>query len=182
MMLYYGSPEAIATWKEAFMNPNVLARLRRVEIFSQLTDEELSKIINICRVERTYPGQIVFKEGSSESDLFVIIEGCVRIAINTRSSDGTVAPGTINMLYAGQSFGEMALLGGAARSATVISVEACVLLVLNEKEFANLCENEPRIGFIVMRNLANDLSYKLRASNLLLRGNIRWQHGELGQR
>lgn len=86
------------------------------------------------------------------------------------------------MLYAGQSFGEMALLGGAARSATVISVEACVLLVLNEKEFANLCENEPRIGFIVMRNLANDLSYKLRASNLLLRGNIRWQHGELGQR
>jgi hypothetical protein len=61
-------------------------------------------------------------------------------------------------------------------------VEPCTLLVLREPQFASLCESNPRIGFLVMRNLAMDLSYKLRSSNLLLRGNIRWQHGELGKK
>jgi len=36
-------------------------------------------------------------------------------------------------------------------------------------------------GYVVIRNLAQDLAYKLRSSNLLLRGNIRWQRGELGK-
>ena len=39
-----------------------------------------------------------------------------------------------------------------------------------------------RDGYRVIRNLAQDLAYKLRSSNLLLRGNIRWQRGELGRR
>jgi CRP-like cAMP-binding protein len=86
------------------------------------------------------------------------------------------------MLYGGQSFGEMVLLGGATRSATVTCVDACVFLVIKERDFASLCDRNPRIGYTVMRNMASDLSYKLRSSNLLLRGNIRWQAGELGRR
>jgi CRP-like cAMP-binding protein len=125
---------------------------------------------------------VIFKEGDDGNELFILHEGCVRVALNTRSSDGTVSPGTINMLYSGQSFGEMVLLGGATRSATITCVEPCTLLVLREPQFASLCESNPRIGFLVMRNLAMDLSYKLRSSNLLLRGNIRWQHGELGKK
>lgn len=164
------------------MSANIIASLRHVDIFTNLSDDELMQVANICRVERAAPGQIIFNEGANGNDLFVILDGCVKVAINTRTADGTFAPGTINMLYAGQSFGEMALLGGASRSATISSVEHCSLLVLNEGEFAALCDTEPRIGFLVMRNLANDLAYKLRSSNLLLRGNIRWQNGELGKR
>jgi CRP-like cAMP-binding protein len=110
------------------------------------------------------------------------MEGCVRVSLMTRSSQGSMTPSTINMLYSGQSFGEMVLLGGATRSATVACVDPCVFLVIQEREFAALCEKNPRIGYKVMRNLASDLSYKLRSSNLLLRGNIRWQAGELGRR
>lgn len=161
------------------MSSNIMASLRRVEIFAGLTDEELLRVANICRVARTQPGQTIFKEGANGSDLFVIMDGCVKVVINTRTPDGSVGPGTINMLYAGQSFGEMALLGGPIRSASISSVDNCSLLVLGEREFADLCETEPRIGYIVMRNVASDLAYKLRSSNLLLRGTIRWQHGEL---
>jgi CRP-like cAMP-binding protein len=62
----------------------------------------------------------------------------------------------------------------------VTTVEPTILLELKAHHFARLCEENPRIGYRVMRSLASDLAYKLRSSNLLLRGNIRWQHDELG--
>jgi len=164
------------------MNKGVVENLRRVELFSGLSDEELLQIATICKVRRIGAEQAVFREGDDGDELFIIHEGCVRIMINTRTSEGRFVPSTINLLYKGQSFGEMVLLGGATRSATVVCVDPCVLLVINERDFATLCERNPRIGYLVMRNMAADLAYKLRSSNLLLRGNIRWQQGELGKR
>lgn len=155
------------------MSGQLLTNLRRVEIFNGLADDELLLIASLCKIIRAPAGQIIFNEGEDGDELMVIHEGCVRIALNSKGPDGKLAPNTINMLYTGQSFGEMVLLGGATRSATVAAVEPCVLLVLKEREFAQLCDDNPRIGYRVMRNLAADLSYKLRSSNLLLRGNIR---------
>lgn len=164
------------------MSDKVMENLRRVEIFSGLTDAELVQIAKLCKIRRLPANSVVFNEGDDGNELLIIHEGCVRVSINTRSADGTMNPTTINMLYAGQSFGEMVLLGGATRSATVTTVDPCVLLVMKELDFAMLCDTNPRIGYRVMRNMASDLSYKLRSSNLLLRGNIRWQQGELGRR
>ncbi len=156
--------------------------LRHVEIFEKLTDEELLKVVELCWVERVPAGQIIFHEGEDGDTLFLIQQGCVRISLNTRGPEDTLTPGTINMLYAGQSFGEMVLLGGITRSATVTAVDDCVLLVLKAHEFAALCEANPRIGYRVIYSVAGDLAYKLRSSNLLLRGNIRWQGNELSRR
>jgi CRP-like cAMP-binding protein len=163
-------------------NTKVMDNLRRVEIFGGLTDAELVQIAKLCKIRRLQANTIVFNEGDDGNELMIIHDGCVRVSINTRTTDGNMHPTTINMLYAGQSFGEMVLLGGATRSATVTSVDPCVLLVMREYDFATLCDANPRIGYRVMRNMASDLSYKLRSSNLLLRGNIRWQQGELGRR
>ena len=85
------------------------------------------------------------------------------------------------MLYSGQCFGELVLLGGIARSATITTAEPTTFIVIRQSDFHMLCDTSPRIGYIVMRNLAQDLAYKLRSSNLLLRGDIRWQSGELGR-
>lgn len=161
---------------------SVIDHLRRVEIFSGLSDEELLQVATVCKARRLAATQIVFDEGADGDELMIILDGCVRVSINTRLPQGTVTASTINMLYSGQSFGEMVLLGGATRSATVTCVETCTLLVIRERDFAALCERNPRIGYRVMRNMASDLAYKLRSSNLLLRGNIRWQQGELGKR
>lgn len=164
------------------MTNQVVEQLRRVELFGGLTDSELIQIAQICKLRKTPAGQVIFNEGDDSDELLIIHEGCVRVSLHTRSPEGGMAPSTINMLYGGQSFGEMALLGGATRSATVTSVDPCILLVINERAFAALCDAQPRIGYRVMRNMASDLAYKLRSSNLLLRGNIRWQQGELGRR
>jgi CRP/FNR family cyclic AMP-dependent transcriptional regulator len=162
------------------MSASVIEYLRRVEVFNGLSDEELLQVATVCKPRRLGAGHVVFEEGADGDELMIILEGCVRVSINTRQSEGTVAASTINMLYRGQSFGEMVLLGGSTRSATVTCVDPCTLLVIRERDFASVCERSPRIGYHVMRNMASDLAYKLRSSNLLLRGNIRWQQGELG--
>ena len=159
----------------------VIDNLRRVEIFAGLIDEELLKVADLCKAVRVPADRTIFNEGDGGDELFVIHEGSVRVMINTRAADGSVAPSTINMLYAGQCFGEMILLNSAARSATVVAVDAATLIVIREPDFRELCDANPRIGYVVIRNLAQDLAYKLRSSNLLLRGNIRWQRGELGK-
>jgi CRP/FNR family transcriptional regulator, cyclic AMP receptor protein len=159
----------------------VIDNLRRVEIFVGLTDDELLKVADLCKALRVPSGKTIFNEGDSGDELFVIHEGSVRVMINTRTPDGTVAPSTINMLYAGQCFGEMILLNSAARSATVVAADPTTLIVIREPDFRTLCDTNPRIGYCVIRNLAQDLAYKLRSSNLLLRGNIRWQRDELGK-
>ncbi|MGQ9547926.1 MAG: Crp/Fnr family transcriptional regulator [Roseiflexus sp.] len=164
------------------MNPRVLDNLRKVEIFAGLSDDELVQVARMCKAIRTPAGQTVFHEGDTGNELYIIHEGTVRVAITTRLSDGAVAPSTINILYPGQCFGEQALLGGAARTATVMANEPSVLIVIRALDFDALAERNPRIGFVVMRNLARDLAYKLNASNLLLRGNIRWHGDELGKR
>ena len=164
------------------MSTRVIDNLRRVEIFAGLTDEELLRVAELCRAVRVPAGRTIFNEGDEGAELYIIHEGSVRVMINTRRPDGTVAPSTINMLYSGQCFGEMTLLYDAWRSATVVAVDLTTLIVIREPDFRALCESSPRIGYCVMRNLAQDLAYKLRSSNLLLRGNIRWQRGELGRR
>ncbi len=165
------------------MSSQVLESLRQVNLFRRLSDRELLEVATICKLWRVPSEHIIFREGDDGKTLFVIQEGCVRVSLNTRILDEErVESSIINLLYAGQSFGEMVLLDGTTRSASVVSAEPCVLLVIEQGDFSALCESHPNIGYVVMHNLASDLAYKLRSSNLLLRGNIRWQHGELGRR
>jgi CRP-like cAMP-binding protein len=164
------------------MNETTLESLRHVHIFGALDDTELVRIAQLCKVWRIPENHVVFQEGDEGDQLYIIQEGRVRVALTTRSIDGYVTQGTINVLQTGQSFGELVLLYGPTRSATVTSIDPTTLLVLNQHDFAKLSEANPRIGYRVMRQMASDLAYKLRSSNLLLRGNIRWQHDELGYR
>ena len=162
-------------------NPRVIDHLSRAELFVGINNEELQQIAGVCKALKAAAGSHIFNEGDEGNELFIIDDGSVRVQINTRRDDGSVAPSTINMLYAGQCFGELVLLNNANRSATIVAAEPTTLIVLPERDFRNLCDSSPRIGYLVMQNLAQDLAFKLRSSNLLLRGNIRWQHGELGK-
>lgn len=162
-------------------NPKVIEHLRQVEIFLGLVDSELLKVSTLCRGLKVAAGKTIFREGDSGNEIFIILEGSVRVMINTRNADGTFSPSTINLLYPRQCFGEMILLNSAARSATIEAVDPTTLIMMQEHDFRQLCESDPRIGYVVIRNLAQDLAFKLRSSNLLLRGQIRWQHDELGK-
>ena len=158
----------------------ILQVLGRVDIFKGLDTEDLMRIAHICRPRSCAAGEVVFEEDSEGDELYVIHKGSVEVLIWARTPEGESRQRAINTIWEGRSFGEMVLIGGGTRSATIRCLEHCLLMVINRYEFDRLCEANPGIGYRVMRNIAEDLVYKLRSSSLLLRGQVKWQEGELG--
>lgn len=156
------------------MDERAIDHLHKVEMFAGLNNTELAQVAGMCQAVRVDAERTVFKEGDAGNELYIIHEGHVRVLINTRRPDGSIGQSTINVLYSGQSFGELILLDNSHRSATIITMVPTTLIMIHHSHFLELCETNPRIGYRVISNIARDLTYKLRSSNLLLRGNIRW--------
>lgn len=147
--------------------------LEQVDIFADLERRHLSHIDNLCQ-EKTYTkGQVVFEENSASQEFFIIMDGEVEILVDPDTiGDGSDSyePRVIARLRRGQSFGEVALVDPGVRSASArCGSESCRLLALDRKEFVKLLENDYEMGYIVMRNLAADLSLRIRQTNLMVR-------------
>jgi glutaminase len=140
------------------------AILQRIELFHGLNDKQIEQIIGIGR-EHTYAKDAqVFSQGSAGDAMYIIGTGQVEIQIDAGGGK-TFSP---VYLGAGQVFGEMALVDRGTRSASVVVVEDdTTIFRLPAEDLNALCASDTAIGYIVMRNLAQDISFKLRHQNLL---------------
>lgn len=135
--------------------------LKRAALFTGLSDSEAEAVASLF-VARTYPaGSIILQQGDTGDELFIIQEGQVEILVM-----GTKKELPVVLLGKGQIVGEMSLLDYGFRSATARAAEDTVVHVMKEADFTDLCERDNHIGYIVMRNLAADLSFKLRHRHL----------------
>lgn len=140
--------------------------LSQVELFDGLDEQELDQIAGICQQRTLQAGAVVTKQGEAGDELFVIADGLVEVIHEETPQDPS--PRTVVNLGQGQVFGEMALVDYGPRSATirVISDDA-TLQAIDREAFMQLCEAHSRLGFVVMRNMAADLSFKLRHQHLI---------------
>jgi CRP-like cAMP-binding protein len=139
--------------------------LEAVELFEGATPQELESVAALSQ-ERTYSkGDIVTAQGEPGAELFVVFDGFVEVLRAGVTPAET--PRTVVHLGAGQIFGEMALVDRGPRSATVKAAsDTTRVLVIHQDDFERLCEENHHLGFIVMRNIAADLSFKLRHRHL----------------
>jgi CRP-like cAMP-binding protein len=136
--------------------------LDKAQLFSDLSAEEMEKIALLCE-QRVYgKGDTVLSEGETSRELFIIGQGMVEVSLKTaEASTPLIHLGT------GQVFGEMTMVDRGARSATVKAVaDETVLQVIPHNALLQLCQEDNHIGFIVMRNLAAEMSLKLRYYNI----------------
>jgi CRP/FNR family transcriptional regulator, cyclic AMP receptor protein len=102
-------------------------------------------------------GDIIFEEGSTGRDLYVVLDGQVEIA-KVNGTHKTV----IVTLGKGEFFGEMAVIDGSSRSATAISAESNTRVMrINHARFVYLVSQQPAFAMMIM----DALSKRLRASN-----------------
>lgn len=143
--------------------------LKRVELFDGLNDHELAGLARICREATFGKDEVIFSQGQAGDSLYIVREGFVEVVVG-HGTDGPDTRKSIVNLGTGQVFGEMALVDRGVRSATVRSVTArTVVDEIHRDAFTALCEGDTKIGYTVMRNLAADLSFKLRHRNLTRR-------------
>jgi len=156
--------------------------LRRTDIFYDLTGPQLEILASICEERVVKLGDIIFEENSQGEEMFVISRGAVEILVDPSIVGGPGAkkrgsmPVTIATLRGGQTFGEIALVDQGLRTASARCAETeTQLLSLQRTKFMKLCDTYPEMGYRVMRNIAADLAFKIRGSDLAIREQLLWR-------
>ena len=127
-------------------------RLQDVPLFSACTVKELTLIARATDEVDVAAGKEIVTEGSLGHDFYLILDGQATVSRGD-SSLATLGPG--------QYFGEMALLDGAPRNATVTAAAPTTLLVLGQREFAAVLDSSPGVA----RKLLTNMSARLREAD-----------------
>jgi CRP-like cAMP-binding protein len=117
--------------------------LEEVPLFRHLPRRHLRRIV--ARTKRFAPGSAIVRAGEPGNAFYVILDGRARV----RPPSGKPVA-----LSAGDSFGEMALLDGAPRSADVTAVTEVLALAISRAAFTKLLRREPEIAQVLLRTLA----------------------------
>ncbi|MBZ0296828.1 MAG: cyclic nucleotide-binding domain-containing protein [Anaerolineae bacterium] len=136
--------------------------LKKVSLFRGLTPSQLERVAELIGTEAYQSRDVIISQDTPGSKMYLVSSGQVEIVVN--DANGRLHSALI--LGTGQIFGEIALLDQGNRSATVHALEdGTTLYTLEEPEFTALCKADTGIGYIMMRNLALDLSVKIRHKN-----------------
>ncbi len=127
--------------------------IRSIPIFSVLEETALSKIVDIGLKRKYTKNSIVFLEEETGAILFIISTGKVKVV--RTDDDGKEV--ILSILGPGDFFGEMALLDGLPRSATVVALDESELFIINRREFLNLIESSPQVAISLLRELTRRL-------------------------
>jgi CRP-like cAMP-binding protein len=142
---------------------DILQIMRGIALFQGLREDQLQRLLAISHEEVYQRGEAVFQQGDAGTHLYIVTQGQVQIVI--RNMDGKME--TKIYLGAGQIFGEIALIDYGPRTAAVIaSHDDTHLLVISRDDMETLYQEDLELGFILMRNLAADIAFKLRRENL----------------
>ncbi|MHB8376204.1 MAG: cyclic nucleotide-binding domain-containing protein [Dehalococcoidia bacterium] len=126
--------------------------LAAVPLFSQFTRKDLSRLARAV-VERNYKkGETIVKEGEQAVAFFVIAKGKVEV---THASGSRAQK--LNDLGPGEAFGEMALLDGGPRAATVKALDETKCLVLSRWDFIAELRTNPHIAVAMLPILSRRL-------------------------
>jgi CRP/FNR family cyclic AMP-dependent transcriptional regulator len=124
--------------------------LKNIPLFSVLADEELDAISRLA-VTRNYPkNSIIINEGDHTDSLYVILSGKVKIFLTDDQQKEVI----VAIQREGDYFGELALLDEAPRSASVMTMEPCSLLIVSRGAFERHLANDPKLAISLMRGLA----------------------------
>ncbi|MBI5806948.1 MAG: Crp/Fnr family transcriptional regulator [Ignavibacteriales bacterium] len=127
--------------------------LSRVPIFSELSKETLDKIEKVGQRKKFNKGEIILLEDDAGTALFIIING--KVKVSRSSNDGKEV--ILTILNADDFFGEMAILDGQKRSATVSAIEPSEVFVIQRDDFINLLYAHPEITIALLQELTRRL-------------------------
>jgi CRP/FNR family cyclic AMP-dependent transcriptional regulator len=122
--------------------------LKRVPLFSNLSQRQLGLIARHADEVHREAGRILAKQGEIGLEFLLLVEGTARV-----ERDGTF----LARLKAGDFFGEMSLIDGKPRSATVIAETPVILLAIHRRSFSYLLDTIPALPRKMLTTLCERL-------------------------
>ena len=136
-------------------------KLRLLTIFNDLDKNELEIVQKHVFEKSVKKDSVLFVEGMPGELLYIIISGCVEIIKETKDY-GKIVLATIG---ANDIVGEMSLIDSEPRSATGITSEDSVLLVIKKQSFNEILQSDPRVAAKVLMGLLKVISRRLRMTD-----------------
>jgi len=129
--------------------------LRKVPLFAHLDDKTLERLEGIA-IKRVYPrNTILISKGDVSDQLFVVLRGKLKVTIPDESGKEI----TLSLLGPGDYFGEIALIDGEARTATIVTIEATEVLTLARADFQRILKSSPELMFDLLTVLARKVRF-----------------------
>jgi CRP-like cAMP-binding protein len=122
-----------------------LDSLAQIRLFSSVSKRDLQKIAKASDEIDVPSGKVLVEQGSRGREAFVVIEGSATVRRNGRKV-ATFGPG--------DHFGELALLDGGPRTATIVADTPMRVLVIGQREFSGVIDEVPGLAHKVLANLA----------------------------
>lgn len=135
--------------------------LQNVPIFSDLDKDTLEKILKSGIIQSYKKNSVILSEEDTGSALFVITEGKVKVSRSSNDQKEVI----LAILNESDFFGEMSLLDGMARSATVTAIEDSKLFIIQRTEFLDLLKKYPEISIALL----TELTKRFRASTMKIK-------------
>lgn len=125
-------------------------QLLKVSLFAGCTKRDVAGLARACRVEQLDAGHVLIAEGSPSTNLYVILAGSAEIW-----RDG----GKITTLEGGEVVGELGVILGEPRSASVTAVTPLELLVLDQASLEEALDTVPGLGWKLLQTVARRLAH-----------------------
>ena len=116
--------------------------LKEIPIFKSLSDRHLNRLSEdfiVCRINK---GETIFHQSDESTDLYIMLDGAVRASLVNEDGEELV----LAAFNKGDFFGEMSLLDGEPRSATMIAAENAALGILRRETFLRAVKDDPGIA------------------------------------
>ena len=127
-----------------------LDALSRVDVFRALDAEKIDRLARRMRMIIYGPGEVVLRQGDPGDSLYVVRAGSVAVQLGALGARKEIAT-----LSAGQFFGEMSLMTGESRSATVVAKSDCECYVVDKQAFQEILEERPELAGVISDILAH---------------------------
>lgn len=135
--------------------------LQTHNIFKDLIPQELDIVKKYLKLTEVDIGQSIFNQGSAAESMCLVLSGELEVLKATK--DGKQVK--IATIGDGQSVGEMALVDGLVRSASVKAAMMSTVVVLKRKDFEDIMQHYPRIAAKILRGIARHISINLRKTS-----------------
>ncbi|CAL78980.1 putative transcriptional regulator with a cAMP binding domain, Crp family [Bradyrhizobium sp. ORS 278] len=132
-----------------------LSVLRQHPIFCELDPEALDQLCRYAKPTTLKRGATIFSKGDPGSSLYAVISGTVKISVS--SPDGRNA--ILNLISAGEIFGEVAVLDGRERTADATANTNCEILVIDRREFLPFVKSQPVLAMKFIELLCDRLRW-----------------------
>jgi len=127
--------------------------LKKIPLFSHLKDSQLKEIAARCRNAQYKKGEVIFHKTDLSTDLYIVNSGKLNAVLADEEGDEMV----LAQFEKGAFFGELSLLDGKGRSATIVANKDSEFAILKQSVFLDLLYKNPQIAVELMTTLVDRL-------------------------